>query len=159
MTCDSSIDSETEAKLRQYVELMGGIFETYSIPHEAKYFICVSSLSLKFQVAAQRSLEIVGPEWVIDSFKVFKRLPTEKYIMPPLKGCVVGTLGFNEKSKSEIKQIVTSMGGTFSDELKSLTHIITSVSLEVNNNPCFALFYYFISNSTMIMQNINHLRS
>lgn len=129
--CDSSIDLITEKKLRQYVELMGGIFEGYSIPCEAKYFISISSLSLRFQVAAQRSMEIVGPEWIVESFKVFKKLPTAKYVMPPLKGCIVGTLGFSAQSNKEIKQIVTSLGGLFSNDFKSLTHVIVATPLEV----------------------------
>lgn len=131
VTCDNCIDAVTERKLRQYVELMGGIFECYNIPYEAKYFISTSSLHLRFQVAAQRSLEIVGPEWVVDSFKVFKKLPTEKYIMPPLKGCIIGTLGFSSQSNREISQIVKSLGGSISGDFKTVTHIIVASSLEV----------------------------
>ena len=116
-------------KLRQYVELMGGIFVMDSIPHETKYFVCESSLSLKYQVAAQRSLVIVYPTWILDSFKVFKMLPTDKYAVPPLKGCSVAVIGLCKQSSDAVKQIVESMGGSYVKYSDSPTHVIASQGL------------------------------
>lgn len=64
VACDDDVGQRIGRKLRQYVELMGGIFVMDSIPHETKYFVYESSLSLKYQVAAQRSLVIVYPTWI-----------------------------------------------------------------------------------------------
>ena len=109
---------------------MRGIFVMDSIPLETKYFVCESSLSLKYQVAAQRSLDIVYPSWILDSFKVLKMLPTDKYIVPPLKGCSVAVIGLSKESREAVKQIVESMGGSYVKYSESPTHVIASPGLQ-----------------------------
>ena len=70
------------------------------------------------------------PQLDLDSFKVLKMLPTDKYIVPPLKGCSVAVIGLSKESREAVKQIVESMGGSYVKYSESPTHVIASSGLQ-----------------------------
>ena len=56
-------------------------------------------------------------------------LPTDKYAVPPLKGCSVAVIGLYKQSSDAVKQIVESMGGSYVKYSDSPTHVIASQGL------------------------------
>ena len=83
--------------------------------------------SKKYKAAVQHGLEIVRPEWVLESERAGRWLPAEDFRLGvACRGLVVALTGFQDMAdRAAVEEDVKAAGGEFSRELsRGVTHLV-----------------------------------
>lgn len=78
------------------------------------------------QAAAERSIPIVSPAWIIDSWKRGAMQPPERYSLKPLAGLIICLTGIEGlETRQELSRQIEALGATYSGDLtETCTHLL-----------------------------------
>eukprot|EP00727_Mastigamoeba_balamuthi_P005423 m51a1_g150 hypothetical protein (501) ;mRNA; r:475006-477361 len=127
--------ADIAAQLKLNVELMNGTFLGESLSSCATHLCTRSVLSPSYQVAVQRGLPVVRPNWVQACWQAQTLLPiSREYALPVFAGCTICVTGLSFTTRQHVEKMTTMLGGVFTPEFsKRCTHLIA----QVPNGPKF----------------------
>ncbi|CAN0545721.1 unnamed protein product, partial [Ectocarpus sp. 12 AP-2014] len=86
---------ETQEDLREKVNAMGGSFDV-NLTMSTTHLLAASLDTEKYRVATgMKGVVVVRPDWVIESCREGRKLPSERHSLPPFEGLRITITGLS----------------------------------------------------------------
>eukprot|EP01102_Stenamoeba_stenopodia_P009942 TRINITY_DN2954_c0_g1_i1.p1 TRINITY_DN2954_c0_g1~~TRINITY_DN2954_c0_g1_i1.p1 ORF type:complete len:443 (+),score=72.22 TRINITY_DN2954_c0_g1_i1:221-1549(+) len=125
--CCTSLSTAQRTETEEMVKYMNGSYSV-ELTSRTDYLVATEVGSPKYQVAVERGIPIVKPNWISSCFKQQSLQPLKEHLLPPFAGCIICVTNLSTSTRSTIDRLVTSYGGVYSADLtNSCTHLISPV--------------------------------
>ena len=112
-------------KIRKIICHLGGVYVA-GLCFDGTCLI-TKRVGAEYKEAKRNGIQTITVNWLIDCFSKKKRLGFEAYMVAPFHGLVIACSRLHSTSREQIKNLVESNGGKYSEELSKFTttHLVT----------------------------------
>jgi hypothetical protein len=111
--CPTSISPATKKLLQLWAESLGSGFNT-TFTREVTHLVAAKAIhSDKYRAAVKLGKPIVTHEWIEQSFRAGRVLPTDEFRVPCLMGAVITAVGLDATAEERVRKLTSEHGGNY----------------------------------------------